>query len=161
MDHLWTPWRYRYLQHQREPDTRCIFCEKAAENRDAENFIVHRAGHNFVILNLYPYTTGHLMVVPYEHVASLAEAQPETLAEMMELTRRAERALASLYQPHGFNLGMNLGEAAGAGVAGHIHMHVLPRWRGDANFVSTVGETRIMPEELSCTYEKLLREFAV
>jgi ATP adenylyltransferase len=161
MDHLWTPWRYQYLQQAPEPDTGCIFCAKAAEPRDAENYIVHRARKNFVILNLYPYTTGHLLVVPYEHVATLTEAQPDTLAEMMELSRKAERALAAIYKPHGFNLGMNVGEAAGAGIAGHIHMHVLPRWRGDANFVSTVGETRIMPEELSSTYEKLLREFSL
>jgi ATP adenylyltransferase len=160
MDHLWTPWRYQYLRKAREGETECVFCAKAAENRDAENYIVHRGRNNFVILNLYPYTTGHLLVVPYEHVPTLTEAQPETLAEMMELARRAERALAALYKPHGFNIGMNVGEAAGAGIAGHIHMHVLPRWRGDANFVSTVGETRIMPEELSCTYEKLAREFS-
>jgi ATP adenylyltransferase len=134
---------------------------KAAEQRDAENYIVHRARHNFVILNLYPYTTGHLMVVPYEHVSALSAAQPETLAEMMELTRKAEGALTRIYKPHGLNLGMNLGEAAGAGIAGHIHMHVLPRWRGDANFMSTVGETRVLPEELGSTYEKVLREFAL
>lgn len=161
MDHLWSPWRYRYVQHPAEPDTGCIFCQKAAEQHDAENYIVHRARRNFVILNLYPYTTGHMMVVPYEHVAKLTEAQPDTLAEMMELSRRAEGVLASLYKPHGFNIGMNLGEAAGAGIAGHIHMHVLPRWRGDANFLSTVGETRVMPEELSQTYDKVLREFTL
>jgi ATP adenylyltransferase len=161
MDHLWSPWRYQYLQQAPEADQGCLFCGKAEEQRDAENYIVHRGRNNFVILNLYPYTTGHLMVVPYEHVATLAEAQPGTLAEMMELTRKAERALAAIYKPHGFNVGMNIGEAAGAGIAGHIHMHVLPRWRGDANFVSTVGETRVMPEELSCTYQKLLREFAL
>ncbi|MGA2182576.1 MAG: HIT domain-containing protein [Bryobacteraceae bacterium] len=161
MDHLWSPWRYQYLQQAPEPGQGCIFCRKAAEHRDAENYIVHRARNNFVILNLYPYTTGHLMVIPYEHVATLAQAQPDTLAEMMELTRKAECALASVYKPHGFNLGMNLGEAAGAGIAGHIHMHVLPRWRGDANFVSTVGETRVMPEELSSTYRNLLREFSL
>ncbi len=161
MDHLWSPWRYRYVQHPPEPDTGCIFCQKAAEQRDAENYIVHRARLNFVILNLYPYTTGHMMVVPYEHVAKLTEAQPETLTEMMELSRRAEGVLASLYKPHGLNIGMNIGEAAGAGIAGHIHMHVLPRWRGDANFLSTVGETRVMPEELSQTYDKVLREFTL
>jgi ATP adenylyltransferase len=161
MDHLWSPWRYRYVQHPQEPDAGCIFCLKPAEDRDAENYIVHRGRNNFVILNLYPYTTGHLMVVPYEHMATLAAAQPETLAEMMELARKAESALASVYKPHGLNVGMNLGEAAGAGIAGHIHMHVLPRWRGDANFLSTVGETRVMPEELGSTYEKLRREFSM
>jgi len=161
MDHLWSPWRYRYVQHPGEPDTGCIFCQKPAEQRDAENYIVYRGRKNFIILNLYPYTTGHMMVVPYEHVAKLTEAQPETLAEMMELARRAEGVLASIYKPHGFNIGMNIGEAAGAGIAGHIHMHVLPRWRGDANFVSTVGETRVMPEELSHTYDKVSREFTL
>jgi ATP adenylyltransferase len=161
MDHLWTPWRYQYLQKASDPDQGCVFCQKAAEHRDAENYIVHRASRNFVILNIYPYTTGHLMVVPYEHVATLTEAQPDTLTEMMELGRQAERALGSLYRPRGFNLGMNIGEAAGAGIAGHIHMHVLPRWPGDANFLSTVGETRVMPEDLGTTYEKLLREFSL
>jgi len=160
MDHLWSPWRYRYLQHPGEPDTGCIFCQKAAEHRDAENYVVHRGARNFVILNLYPYTTGHLMVVPYEHVPSLTAAAPETLSEMMALAQRAEGALGRIYKPHGLNVGMNLGEAAGAGIAGHIHMHVLPRWRGDANFMSTIGETRVIPEELPVTYEKMLREFA-
>jgi len=159
MDHLWSPWRYQYVSKAADGQLGCIFCEKLAENRDAENFIVHRARLNFVILNLYPYTSGHLMVVPYEHVATLNEARPETLAEMMELTRRAERALTTLYKPHGLNAGMNLGEAAGAGIAGHLHMHVLPRWRGDANFLSVVGETRVLPEALDETWRKLVREF--
>ena len=159
MDHLWSPWRYQYVSKAAEGEQGCIFCEKLAENRDAENFIVHRARFNFVILNLYPYTSGHLMVVPYEHVPTLNEARPETLAEMMQLTRRAERALTAVYRPHGLNVGMNLGEAAGAGIAGHIHMHVLPRWRGDANFMSVVGETRVLPEALDETWRKLVREF--
>lgn len=158
MDWLWSPWRYRYLQ--KEPAPGCIFCDKARENRDAENFIVLRGRLNYIILNLYPYTTGHLMVVPYEHVPTLGAAQPETLAEMMELSRRAEAALGETYHPKGFNLGMNIGEAAGAGVAGHIHMHVLPRWIGDVNFLTTVGETRVIPEELAVTYEKLVKAFA-
>ena len=160
MDHLWSPWRYRYVSKAAEGEQGCIFCEKLAENRDAENFIVHRARLNFLILNLYPYTTGHLMIAPYEHVATLNEARPETLVEMMEFTRRAERALTALYKPHGLNVGMNLGEAAGAGIAGHIHMHVLPRWRGDANFLSVAGETRVMPEGLEETWRKLVGEFA-
>lgn len=157
MDWLWSPWRYRYLQKDAEPG--CIFCQKAAENRDAENFIVLRAEFNFVILNLYPYTSGHLMVVPYEHVPTLGEARPETLDEMMRLSRRAEAALGETYRPKGFNLGMNIGEAAGAGVAGHIHMHVLPRWPGDVNFLTTVGETRVIPEDLKVTWEKLSKAF--
>ena len=114
-----------------------------------------RAERNFVMLNLYPYTSGHLMIAPYEHVAMLSEAHPETLAEMMRLTQRAEQALRHLYTPGGINLGMNLGEAAGAGVAGHIHMHVLPRWAGDASFITTIGETRVLPEDLETTYDRL------
>ncbi len=159
MDHLWSPWRYGYLQKPPDPDQGCIFCLKAAENRDEQNYILHRASKNYVILNLYPYNTGHLMVVPYQHVATLSESDPVTLEEMIRLTREAERAIGVVYKPHGFNAGLNIGEAAGAGVAGHLHMHVLPRWRGDANFLSTIGETRVLPEELGTTYEKLKREF--
>jgi len=148
MDWLWSPWRYKYLE--KEPEPGCIFCEKARQNSDAGNFIV---------LNLYPYTTGHLMVVPYEHVPELGQAKPETLDEMMQLSRMAEGALGEAYHPKGFNLGMNIGEFAGAGVAGHIHMHVLPRWPGDVNFLTSVGETRVIPEALPVTYDKLVNAF--
>ena len=159
MDHLWSPWRYRYVQ-KADPADACIFCQKASEDNDGENYIVHRARHNFVILNLYPYTTGHLMVAPYEHVATLEAASKEIVEEIMLLSRQAQRLLRSIYKPGGFNIGMNIGEVAGAGVAGHIHMHVVPRWAGDANFMSTVGETRILPEELPETYRKLKAAFA-
>jgi ATP adenylyltransferase len=154
MDHLWSPWRYRYIQSA-DADGTCIFCQKAAEHKDEENLIVFRGARNFVILNLFPYTTGHLMVAPYEHVGTLDRADEATAAEMMLLMRAAQTHLGSIYNAHGFNLGMNLGVAAGAGIAGHIHMHVLPRWRGDANFMSVIGETRVMPEELGETYRKL------
>jgi ATP adenylyltransferase len=156
MDYLWSPWRFRYIS-KAESSAGCIFCTKAAENRDAENFILHRANSNFVMLNLYPYTSGHMMIAPYQHVATLTDAEPETLAEMMFLARRAERNLREIYRPDGFNLGMNIGASAGAGVAGHIHLHVLPRWTGDANFMTTVSETRVLPETLADTYEKLSR----
>ena len=159
MDHLWNPWRYRYVQKS-DPNDACIFCQKAAENRDEENYIVHRARHNFIILNLYPYTTGHLMVAPYEHVATLEAASEDIVVEIMLLSRQAQRLLRSIYKPGGFNIGMNIGDVAGAGIAGHIHMHVVPRWRGDANFMSTIGETRILPEELPETYRKLKAAFA-
>ena len=159
MDHLWSPWRYRYISTT-SPQHDCIFCAKPAANQDRENLIVLRARHNFVLLNLYPYTSGHMMIAPYTHVASLAEAGVEVRAEMMDLTARAEKALREIYKPGGINLGMNLGECAGAGVPGHIHMHVLPRWPGDASFLSTIGETRLMPEELQVTYEKLTRALA-
>jgi ATP adenylyltransferase len=154
MDRLWSPWRYRYVSTA-GPAGGCIFCEKAASSDDRGNLVVLRAERNFLLLNLYPYTSGHLMIAPYQHVATLAEADPETLDEMMRLTARAERALREVYKPGGLNIGMNLGESAGAGVAGHIHMHVLPRWLGDASFITTVGETRVLPETLETTYDRL------
>ncbi|HSW49190.1 MAG TPA: HIT domain-containing protein, partial [Bryobacteraceae bacterium] len=137
----------------------CIFCEKASQDRDAENFILHRGARNFVLLNAYPYTTGHMMIAPYEHAATLEQTAAETLGEMILLTRTAERSLRAVYRPQGLNIGMNVGECAGAGVAGHIHMHVLPRWPADSNFMTTVGESRVLPETLEDTFAKLLRAF--
>ncbi|HEV2176439.1 MAG TPA: HIT domain-containing protein [Terriglobia bacterium] len=158
MDHLWTPWRYRYVS-ETVKGAPCVFCRMAAETgRDRENFVVHRAGKNFVVLNLFPYTSGHAMVVPYAHAASLtslAELDSEALREMMTLARDLEGALQALYRPEGYNFGMNLGCAAGAGIADHLHLHFLPRWSGDTNFMTVVGETRLLPEDLSVTYDKL------
>jgi ATP adenylyltransferase len=159
MDYLWTPWRYRYIADASKDD-RCIFCDAVAANDDAKTHIVFRAAKNFVILNRYPYTSGHVMVVPYAHVADLSAADPEILAEMMRLAQRVQSALEKSYHPQGYNLGMNLGRAAGAGVAGHLHLHVLPRWSGDSNFMTVVGETRVEPEDLSTTYEKLRKALA-
>ena len=127
--------------------------------RDEQHLVVFRARYNFIVLNLFPYTSGHLMVVPYQHAASLGEVPSETTAELMELTRLAEKHLRSVYRPDGINLGMNIGVSAGAGVAEHIHMHVLPRWSGDANFMSTIGETRVIPEELHVTWQRLREAF--
>lgn len=158
MDYLWTPWRYRYVT-QAGKDDACIFCAAVAAKDDPGRKIVHRAQHNFIILNLYPYTTGHSMIVPYKHVADLAGCDADTLAEMMLLAQRMQIAMAKIYKPEGFNLGMNLGRCAGAGVAGHVHLHVLPRWTGDSSFMTTVGETRVHPEELDETYRKLRAEF--
>jgi ATP adenylyltransferase len=158
MDRLWTPWRYQYISAAGEA-TGCIFCEKPAQGADEENYIVHRSRHNYVILNAFPYTSGHVMVAPYKHVATLDDAGDETLLEMMLLVRGAVSCLKAVYRPDGVNLGMNLGKAAGAGVAGHIHMHVLPRWMGDANFMTTVAETRVIPEDLNETYRKLKQAF--
>lgn len=141
------------------PSDACIFCAKQAEARDQENLILHRGRHNFALLNLYPYTTGHLMVAPYAHIAMLDELPPEAAAELMDLTQTAVRLLRAVYRPHGLNVGMNLGECAGAGIAGHLHMHVLPRWPGDANFMTTIGETRVMPEELGETWRRLREAF--
>ena len=154
MDYLWTPWRYRYIADAGK-DIGCIFCDAVAANDDEKSQIVFRGATCFVILNRYPYTSGHVMVVPYAHVADLAAADPEMLAEMMRIAQRVQVALKQTYHPDGFNLGMNLGRAAGAGVTGHLHLHELPRWSGDANFMTVVGETRIEPEDLTTTYEKL------
>lgn len=154
MDYIWTPWRYRYVADASK-DSRCIFCDALDAGDDRRMLIVLRGAKNFVILNRYPYTSGHVMVVPYVHVANLADTEPETLAEMMQMAQRIERALGNTYHPQGYNLGMNLGRAAGAGVTGHIHLHVLPRWAGDANFMTVTGETRVEPEELSVTFERL------
>jgi ATP adenylyltransferase len=129
------------------------------EQKDDENYIAHRGQLNFVILNLFPYTSGHLMIVPYEHAPSLASVDEATTTEMMALAKRAQSALDAEYHPDGFNIGMNLGRSAGAGIADHLHLHIVPRWTGDANFVSIVGETRVLPEDLATTYEKLKRRF--
>lgn len=163
MDRLWTPWRYHYIKGESGEKTgysnACIFCTLRDSEEDERHFVVHRARHNFVVLNIYPYTSGHLLIVPYEHTPDLDAASPETTGELMELAKRAQTILREEYRPHGFNLGMNLGGAAGAGVAEHIHLHVLPRWGGDANFMSTVGETRVLPEDLQTTYERLRGKF--
>lgn len=159
MDYLWTPWRYRYIADASK-DEGCIFCDAFAAKDDAKTHIVFRGAKNFVLLNRFPYTSGHVMVVPYAHVAELSAAEPDTLADMMRIAQRVQSALEKTYHPQGYNLGMNLGRAAGAGVIGHLHLHVLPRWSGDANFMTVVGETRVEPEDLFTTYEKLRKALA-
>lgn len=159
MDYLWTPWRYRYVTDPAK-DEGCIFCDALKQSDDAKSLIVLRGGKNFIILNRFPYTTGHLMIVPLAHVADLSACDRETLAEMMQLAQRVQAALAAQYKPEGYNLGMNLGGCAGAGVAGHLHLHVLPRWNGDTNFMTTTAETRVEPEDLALTYEKMRRALA-
>lgn len=181
MDRLWTPWRYSYVtEHKDGPrrgvpealaawpdDCGCVFCNMISaldwalahgmDQLEAERaiFLLERGPSCFVILNGYPYNNGHLMVVPYRHEASLA-ALPEAIAqEMMRFARRAETALRSVYKPHGLNMGLNLGEAAGAGVAEHLHLHALPRWNGDTNFMTVVAETRVLPEMLAQSWEQL------
>jgi ATP adenylyltransferase len=157
MDYLWTPWRYQYMAEAAGKQTGCIFCEALKRNNDEEMRIVLRGAKNFVILNRYPYTSGHVMVVPYAHVAELQNCDAATLSEMMQLSQRVATALAAEYKPDGTNLGMNLGRAAGAGVTGHLHLHILPRWFGDSNFMTATCETRTPPEDLSTTYARLKR----
>jgi ATP adenylyltransferase len=154
MEYLWTPWRSTYMKEKRGK-TKCIFCEAAASTEDAQNLVVYRGQFCFVILNRYPYTSGHLMIAPYRHVSRLTAVDEATTAEMMRFVRGAETAIQESYSPDGLNMGMNLGEAAGAGIEQHIHLHVLPRWKGDANFMTSVGETRVIPEMLEETYRKV------
>ncbi len=185
MDHLWTPWRYAYVtsaDHARRQgvpaeldawpgDFDCVFCNMVAavdyavahgmpaEDAERATGILHRGAQTFVCLNAYPYASGHVMVLPYEHLGSLSGLNVTAAHELMETAQRTERVLTDLYSPHGMNLGMNLGKAGGAGVAGHIHLHVLPRWLGDTNFLTVVGETRIMPENLRVTWARMREAF--
>jgi ATP adenylyltransferase len=161
MDYIWTPWRYQYMKEVTSgKQTECIFCDALARKNDAETLIVHRGAKTFVILNRFPYTSGHVMIVPYVHVAELHLCEPEALREMMRMAQRVEKILRDNYKSDGMNLGMNLGRAAGAGVVGHLHLHALPRWMGDSNFMTVVGETRVHPEDLSTTYERLSKALA-
>ncbi len=157
MDFLWTPWRYAYVSTAREAPA-CIFCAALRCPADREALIVQRGRHCFIMLNAFPYTSGHVMVVPYEHVDQLDKLAPEAAVEMMALAQRLETALRRLYRPDGLNMGLNIGAAAGAGVAGHIHLHALPRWIGDSSFMTSVGETRVLPEDLAVTWERLRKE---
>jgi ATP adenylyltransferase len=186
VDFLWTPWRYAYVtesdrkKRQGIPDelsswsgdTGCVFCNIARSTQhavasgmdplaaDRAALVVFRAAHNYVCLNRFPYTSGHIMVVPFDHQASLADLPAPAAQEMMDLARLAERALTRLYRPDGFNFGLNLGKSAGAGVAGHLHLHALPRWTGDTNFMTVTAETRVLPEDLFVTWERMRDAFA-
>ena len=153
MDYLWTPWRFAFITA--EKTSGCIFCDLPKLGDDEKARIVYRGQYCYIILNTYPYTSGHVMVVPFAHLDELQKLPPAAAHEMIELCQRMEHVLRQVYRPEGINLGMNIGRAAGAGVAGHVHMHVLPRWTADANFISVVGETRILPETLDQTYAKL------
>jgi len=153
LQRLWSPWRLAYVTGASEPQG-CIFCRPCDDGEQAR-LIVARGRHAYVIINLYPYNSGHLMVVPTRHVPSLAATTAEERAEMMELTRRAEMALQEIYAPHGLNVGINLGRAAGAGVIDHLHIHLVPRWNGDTNFMTTVGDVRVLPETLEQTVDRL------
>ena len=160
MDHLWTPWRYAYVSTA-DKASGCIFCELPNLGDEAQARIVYRGQRCYIVLNAFPYTPGHVMVVPYQHLDELQKLSAAAAGEMIELAQKMERTLRGLYSPDGVNLGMNIGKAAGAGVAGHIHLHVLPRWLADSNFISVVGETRILPETLESTYTRLREALAL
>jgi ATP adenylyltransferase len=157
---IWAPWRLAYVTDaSKDIEEQCIFCAKPQADDDEANLIVHRGERSFVILNLYPYTNGHLMVAPYEHIGRLQELPPETLTEMMGLAQKAMDRLESVYDPHGYNVGFNQGRVAGAGVEHHIHMHVVPRWAGDNNFMPVIADTKVMPQSIEQSYEALKGAF--
>ncbi len=158
-DRLWTPWRMAYVGNS-SPASGCVFCEAPLSDDDVSNLILHRGQHCFVIMNLYPYNTGHLMVVPYEHSDDLASLAPDARAEMAELSASFSTGLKQVMGCDGMNLGMNLGSVAGAGIADHLHQHIVPRWKGDANFMPIIGGTKVLPELIPATYGKLRAEVA-
>lgn len=162
MEIKYTPWRMHYIKRdEREPASGCVFCAmaEAPAEQDAEHLLLYRGARCFVVMNLYPYNTAHLMVLPYAHTADLPGLDDETAGELFALTRRCVRVLEEEYRPQGMNLGMNLGRTAGAGIAEHLHMHLVPRWNGDTNFMPIVGGTKLIPEELSATYTRLRPHF--
>ncbi|HXH27570.1 MAG TPA: HIT domain-containing protein, partial [Candidatus Polarisedimenticolia bacterium] len=152
MEKLFSPWRLRYIASARREDEGCVFCHAVRTRRDRDNLVLLRGHLNFAILNKYPYNNGHLMIVPNAHRRSLQELPAEALSEMMQMTVRCEAALRDVYRPSGFNLGMNLGRSAGAGIEGHLHLHLVPRWDGDTNFMTVVHGTRVIPEAIRVTY---------
>jgi len=160
MDHLFTPWRHAYVTQPRPGDT-CVFCDLAAgqPEHDAASFILQRARHHYLVLNIYPYNSGHLMIVPYQHADRLSALRPEAITEMFDLAARVEKVLGEIYRPEGINLGMNLGRCAGAGIAEHLHLHVVPRWSGDTSFMTVSGGTRVLPEDLAGTWSRLQGRF--
>ncbi len=155
---IWAPWRMAYIKQARRPRG-CIFCAKARERRDASNFLLHRGRHGFIIMNLFPYNSGHLLVAPYAHVKSLEDLPDEVSLDLVRLTNRALGVLRAEIRPEGFNLGLNLGRVSGAGIEGHVHLHIVPRWNGDTNFMPLFGETRVIPEHLRATFQKLRARF--
>ncbi len=156
MEHLWAPWRIKYILQ--EPKAGCILCQKLEEKADEVNFVLYRGKNNFIILNLFPYNPGHLMVAPYRHIATLEELTDEEMVEHFDLVRKSIKLLTEVLKPNGFNIGLNLGKTAGAGIEDHLHTHIVPRWQGDTNFMPVVSNTKVIPEALTETYHKLKRK---
>jgi ATP adenylyltransferase len=157
MEYMWAPWRIKYIQMGKAKG--CILCDKPKENNDAPNYILFRGEKNFIMLNNYPYNPGHLMIAPYRHVASLEELTNEELHEHFEIVSQSLKVLRQVFDPSGFNIGINMGRVAGAGIADHVHTHIVPRWQGDTNFMPVVSDVRVVPEALAETYKKLEGKF--
>jgi ATP adenylyltransferase len=161
MDSLFGPWRMQFILEDKDADpAHCVLCEVVKTASDRDRLILHRGSHAYVILNLYPYNSGHLMVVPFRHVDCLAALTADERAECLALLAHAETVLAEVYKPQGFNVGANIGAVAGAGIPGHVHFHILPRWQGDTNFLPVLGQTKSLPETLEQTYDRLKAEWA-
>ncbi|MCJ7512175.1 MAG: HIT domain-containing protein [Anaerolineales bacterium] len=159
MNRIWAPWRMPYIESADGTRATCLFCDCLAQPDNAENLVVHRAQHAFVILNRFPYTNGHMMVVPYQHVPTIVDLEPSAQAELMQLSGLALVVLTGAYGAQSFNVGINIGASAGAGIAEHVHVHVVPRWAGDTNFMATTAHTRVIPEDLTRTYQRLNDEW--
>lgn len=159
MNHLWAPWRMEFIKDLRESDGSCIFCELAVSGDDRARLVLFRGKSNYVLMNKYPYNNGHLLIIPYKHTGSLSDLGPDEHSEMMDLTARSIKIMENALEAEGFNCGLNFGKAAGAGITDHVHMHVVPRWVGDSNFLPIIGDTRSMPEYLEATYDRLLGGF--
>ncbi len=157
MKTIWAPWRMQYILSKKGPE--CLFCTLPAEDRDRGNLILYRTGLSYVIMNRYPYNNGHLMVVPFRHAYSIEDLEKETLTDMMWLTRYSVERLRKAFRPDGFNVGLNIGKVAGAGIEEHLHIHIVPRWAGDASFMTIIDEVRVIPEHIMDTYDKLYPVF--
>ena len=155
MRQLWAPWRMEYIESGDRKDDSCIFCTKASEDRDAENYVLYRGASCFVIMNLYPYNNGHLMVAPYQHVPDIEALNSDVLADIMATTQKCLAALREAMSPHGFNMGINQGAVAGAGITDHVHLHIVPRWNGDTNFMPVLADVKVMPQHLAKTYRNI------
>lgn len=159
MQHLWAPWRMQFIEELRDKSRGCVFCEHQKDGDDKERLILHRGKTSFVMMNRYPYNNGHLLIIPYRHVAKLSDLNPEEHLEMMGLCAGSADIMSKAIEAEGFNCGLNLGKIAGAGIADHVHMHIVPRWLGDTNFLPVLADTHSMPEYLGQTYDRLIEGF--
>ncbi|MFC1993316.1 HIT domain-containing protein [Chloroflexota bacterium] len=157
MERIWAPWRIEYIEMEKPEG--CILCNKPAEDKDDLNYILYRGNKNFIIMNSYPYNPGHLMIAPYRHTGNLDELTDEELLEHFQTVSRGIKVLRQAFNPGGFNIGMNMGKVAGAGIEGHVHTHIVPRWQGDTNFMPVLSDVRVLPQALAETYEKLKGKF--
>ncbi|MEN6372677.1 MAG: HIT domain-containing protein [Armatimonadota bacterium] len=153
MERIWAPWRVQYISAEKEDG--CIFCDKPKQEKDKENYILHRGDQALLMLNAYPYNNGHLMVAPYRHVADISDLTDDELLSIMHLVSLGKQALAKAFSPDGYNIGINMGKTAGAGIADHIHVHIVPRWNGDTNFMPVIADTKVMPQALSNTFDQI------